>query len=74
MVNNISVSCLFGHYPSSNLIKSQRFRDWLCLSPQVIRKGEGRGSSYLVGPLDRANLQHWTKLKLKTRLYKSMTS
>jgi hypothetical protein len=34
-----SVSCLFGHYPSSNSsIKSQRFRDWLCLRPQVIKE------------------------------------
>jgi hypothetical protein len=38
MVHYISVSCLFRHYPSSNLIKS-RVRDWLCL--QVI-KGKGQ--------------------------------
>jgi hypothetical protein len=36
MVHYMSVSCLFGHYPSSNLIKSQRFRDWLCLRLQVM--------------------------------------
>jgi hypothetical protein len=41
---NISVSSLFGHYPSCNLIKSQRFRDWLCLRLQVIKwKGQKGG-------------------------------
>jgi hypothetical protein len=40
MVHYISVACLFGHYPSSSLIKSQRFRDWLCFLLQVI-KGKG---------------------------------
>jgi hypothetical protein len=38
---SISVSCLFGHYPLSNLIKSQRFRDWLYLPLQVM-KGKGQ--------------------------------
>jgi hypothetical protein len=47
MDNYISVSCLFGHYPSSNLIKSQRFRDWLCLRLQVI-KGKGKREVILV--------------------------
>jgi hypothetical protein len=41
MMHYISVSCLFGHYQSSNLIKSQRFRDWPCLRLQVI-KGKGQ--------------------------------
>jgi hypothetical protein len=41
MVHYIYVSCLFGHYPSSTLIISQRFRDWLCLRLQVI-KGKGQ--------------------------------
>jgi hypothetical protein len=49
MVYYISVSCLFGHYPSSNLIKSQRFRDWLCLRPQVIKKVEDKGEVILAG-------------------------
>jgi hypothetical protein len=59
MVHYIPVSCLFGHYPSSNSVKSQRFRDWLCLRLQVIKERARGRWSYLVGPLDRANLHHW---------------
>jgi hypothetical protein len=44
MVHYNSVSCFFGHYPSSQFLnKTQRFRDWLCLRPQLIKKkGKGR--------------------------------
>jgi hypothetical protein len=40
----VSVSYFFGHYPSSQFLnKIQRFRDWLCLHPQVIKeKGKGK--------------------------------
>jgi hypothetical protein len=41
MVHYISVACFFGHYPLSQFLnKTQRFRDWLCLRPQVIKKKE----------------------------------
>jgi hypothetical protein len=58
-IMTVSVSCLFGHYPSSNLIKSQRFRDWLCLRLQVI-KGKGRREVILAGGWNVVILLNWT--------------
>jgi hypothetical protein len=35
--------------------RSQRFGNWICFHPQV--RGE---TPTLLGPLERANLNHWT--------------
>jgi hypothetical protein len=48
--------------PSSSIkkilkIREQRFGNWICFRPQV--RGEGLVPSQL-GPLERANLNHWT--------------
>jgi hypothetical protein len=47
----------FGLYPSSGVLKTrkQRFGNWFCFRPQL--KGE---IPTLLGPLERANLSHWT--------------
>jgi hypothetical protein len=48
---------LFGLCLSSGIIKArkQRFGNWICFRPQV--RGE---TLSLLGPLERANLNHWT--------------
>jgi hypothetical protein len=47
---HISVPYFFGHYPSSQILnKIQRFRDWLCLRPQVIKQGKGKREVILAG-------------------------
>jgi hypothetical protein len=36
-------------------IKTRRLGNWICFRPQV------RGAPTLLGPLERANLNHWTQ-------------
>jgi hypothetical protein len=45
-----------------NRLNTQRFGDWICLRPQVKRKrGKKAKNPILLGPLEKANLNHWIK-------------
>jgi hypothetical protein len=41
-----------------NKLNTRRFGDWICLRPQVKR---GEETPILLGPLERANLNLWTR-------------
>jgi hypothetical protein len=55
MVYNTHNYLGFGLLPSSGILdaRKQRFGNWICFRPQV--KGDT-----LLGPLERANPNHWT--------------
>jgi hypothetical protein len=46
------------HHPVFLEVETQYSRNWVCFPPQV--KGGGAVDTYSVGPLRRANLNHWT--------------
>jgi hypothetical protein len=50
---------VFGLCPLPGILESRKqcFRNWICFHPHV--KGE---IPTLLGPLERANLNHWTTL------------
>jgi hypothetical protein len=61
MVYNTQNYWVFGLFPSSGILgtrKTQRFGNWICFRPQV----RGEETPTLLGPLDRANLNHWTNV------------
>jgi hypothetical protein len=47
---------LSGLLPPAGIIRTQRFGNWICFCPQVT----GWEAPTLLGPLERANLHHWT--------------
>jgi hypothetical protein len=47
-VQYVSVSCLFGHYPSSNFFNKLTFQR-LALSPSSGDKGKGKKEVFLAG-------------------------
>jgi hypothetical protein len=58
MVYDIQDHWVFGLYPSSGILKKRRthpFGNWICFRPQV----RGQETSTQLGPLERANLNHW---------------
>jgi hypothetical protein len=62
--HNVRISELQGFSTSSIVrysrnLKTQRFRNWICFRPQV--EGGGETPTQL-GPSERANINHWTKL------------
>jgi hypothetical protein len=59
MVYNTQIHRVFGLRPLSSITKnykSQRFGNWIRFRPQM-REGD---ICTLLGPLERANLNHWT--------------
>jgi hypothetical protein len=49
-------------------LNTRRFGDWICLRPQV--KGIKRKPPILLGPLERANLNHWTNGQIQIQFPK----
>jgi hypothetical protein len=50
---------VFGFFPSSGILENTTFRKWICFHPQV-KVGEKTPTQ--LGPLERANLSHWTSV------------
>jgi hypothetical protein len=50
---------VFGLFPSSGFLENRkkcRFGNWICFRPQV----KGKKTPTQLGPLEKANLSHWT--------------
>jgi hypothetical protein len=60
---NIQDYWIFGLCPSSFILKTQRFGNWICFRPQV--RGE---ISTPLGPLETAHHNHWTGYVLNGRV------
>jgi hypothetical protein len=65
MVYNTQNYWVFGLFPSSNVLGTRKHDLSETGSVSVLRCG-GRKTSTLLGPLDRANLNHWTNSVSKT--------
>jgi hypothetical protein len=67
MVYNTQNYWVFGFFPSSSIVETrkQRFGNWIFFCPQV---REGKKPTQL-GPLERANLNHWTTPVRFTQLF-----
>jgi hypothetical protein len=59
MVHRITGSLDFFHRPVFLGVEIRRLGKWICLRPQV--GGGGEKVSTQFGPLERANINHWTK-------------
>jgi hypothetical protein len=55
MVNNTQGYSVFGLCPSSGILKTRRFGNWICLRPRIW----GWETRNLLDPLERANLNLW---------------
>jgi hypothetical protein len=53
------ITGFFGLFPSSGILENTTFRNWICFCPQA-KVGEKTPTQ--LGPLERANLNHWTPL------------
>jgi hypothetical protein len=65
-INGAQDYCIFGLCPLSDIVKNMTFQNWVCFHPQV----RGWEAPTLLGPLERANLNHWIGLDWRLALSK----
>jgi hypothetical protein len=53
---------VFGLFPLSGIQRTRRFGNWICFRPQV---KVGEKTPTLLGPWERADLNHWTSCSLE---------